>query len=284
VDGATVEVFRANRQVGQMGLPVEFLGDTVAQGGTWSLNVAGLQQGDRVTALQIRPDQNTSELAGNVLVGEAPRPPQPGDVLASDDFQRSITGGWGDAVSGETWGHAGHPGDFSVNGGVGRIEAAAGQAREARLAIGQQDVAITGRVTLDRLANTGNLHAYVLARVGGDSAYRATIRIDPTGAVFVQLKRAINGAESNIGPEVPAGFTAAPGSEIAFRLRVVGTQLRFRAWNATGAEPEWQTTVEDTTPALQGALGVGLRAYTGSRVANGPVQFTLDDFEVRIPT
>ena len=85
-------------------------------------------------------------------------------------------------------------------------------------------------------------------------------------------------------PMVPAGFTAAPETAIAFRLRVVGSQLRFRAWNAANAEPDWLTTADDTTPALQGALGVGLRAYTGSKVTNGPVHVTLDDFEVRIPT
>jgi hypothetical protein len=284
VDGAQVEVYRASRETGASGLPVEFLGDTVAQGGTWSLSVSGIQQGDRVTALQIRQDLNTSELAANVLVGEAPPPPAPGDLLASDDFERSSAGGWGEAPSGETWAHAGHPGDFSVSMGLGRVKVAAGQAREARLAIGAQDVAITGLVTLDRLANAGNLHAYVLARVNGDSAYRATIRVDPTGAVFVQLKRAVNGTESSIAPEVPAGFTVTPGSTIAFRLRVAGATLRFRAWDAATAEPGWLTTADDSTPVLQGALGVGLRAYTGSKVANGPVQFTLDDFEVRIPT
>jgi hypothetical protein len=284
LDGATVEVFRANRQAGETGLPVEFLGDTVAQGGTWSIHVAGIQQGDRVTALQIRSDLNTSELAPNVLVGEAPPPPAPGDLLASDDFQRTVAEGWGDAVSGETWTHAGHPASFSVGGGVGQVTVGAGQAREGRLAIGQQDVVITGTLTVDRLPAAGNLHAYVLGRVNADSAYRATIRIDPSGRVFVQLKRAVNGAESNLAPEVSAGFTAAPGNPIGFRLRIVGNQLRFRAWDATGAEPDWQTSAEDSTPVLQGALGVGLRAYTGSKTPNGPATFTLDDFEVRIPS
>jgi hypothetical protein len=138
-EGATVEVFRASRPVGQNGLPVEYLGDAVAHGGTWSLDVSGVAQGD-------------------------------------------------------------------------------------------------------------------------------------------------HGAESNIAPEVPAGFTATPGSAIAFRLRVVGTELRFRAWDAAAAEPGWLTTADDSTPALQGVLGVGLRVYTGSKVPNGPVQFTLDDFEMRIPS
>ena len=66
--GATVEVYKASRPAGQYGLPTEYLGAaTVTAGGTWTLPVA-LLEGDRVTALQFKPDGNTSELSPNVLV------------------------------------------------------------------------------------------------------------------------------------------------------------------------------------------------------------------------
>jgi CSLREA domain-containing protein len=64
--GATVEVFRASRPAGQVGLPTEFLADAVADSnGNWTLPVV-LATGDRVTALQILPNGNTSRLAVNV--------------------------------------------------------------------------------------------------------------------------------------------------------------------------------------------------------------------------
>jgi CSLREA domain-containing protein len=64
--GSVVEVYEASRPAGQFGLPIAFLGQATAAGnGTWSLPVA-LDVGDRVTALQIRPDLNTSELSVNV--------------------------------------------------------------------------------------------------------------------------------------------------------------------------------------------------------------------------
>ncbi len=72
VPNATVEVFRASRAVGSFGLPTEFLGSTVAApGGQWSLSRASAV-GEVITALQIHPDQNTSELAANVAIGAAP--------------------------------------------------------------------------------------------------------------------------------------------------------------------------------------------------------------------
>ncbi len=76
LNGATVEVYRADRPAGESGLPVQYLGSTVVAGGTWSLPVA-LTDGDRVTALQIAPNDNTSELSTNVLVTFVAPPPPP---------------------------------------------------------------------------------------------------------------------------------------------------------------------------------------------------------------
>lgn len=70
--GAAVEVFQATRSAGGFGLPESYLGrTTVAPDGTWHL-VADVDSGDRVTALQIRNDRDTSELSANRQVVTAP--------------------------------------------------------------------------------------------------------------------------------------------------------------------------------------------------------------------
>jgi CSLREA domain-containing protein len=70
--GATVEVYRADRSAGKYGLPVRYLGSArVDSAGRWSLSIAGLSAGDRVTALQYRSDQNTSQVARNLRVSAA---------------------------------------------------------------------------------------------------------------------------------------------------------------------------------------------------------------------
>jgi CSLREA domain-containing protein len=75
--GATVELFRASRAAGQVGLPIAYIGSgTVAGNGTWSIP-ATLTAGDRVTALQWRADENTSLLTANVTVGGTTPPNQP---------------------------------------------------------------------------------------------------------------------------------------------------------------------------------------------------------------
>ena len=70
--GASVELYRASRPAGQFGLPIAYLGSTtVAGNGSWTIPVA-LSAGDLVTALQIMPDDNTSELAANEAAVPAP--------------------------------------------------------------------------------------------------------------------------------------------------------------------------------------------------------------------
>lgn len=116
---ATVEVFRATLAAGSVGLPVEYLGKAVvAADGTWSVSVSTLNAGDRVTALQIKTDDTTSELSANVSVAQAP---QSGDILAADAFERDLGGEWGTSDTGQAWKLTGTAADFSVGSGTGRL-------------------------------------------------------------------------------------------------------------------------------------------------------------------
>ena len=286
VKGSLVEVYQADRPAGQQGLPVQFLGDTtVASDGTWKLAISGVNAGQHVTSLQIRTDDNTSALGNNVDVTQAPAPPKSGDVILSDDFGRTLAGGWGNVDQGATWALTGTAADFSVDGSAGEISAAAASTHEARVSIGSTpDVEITGTLALDRVPTGTNAYAYVLARASGNNAYRAAIRVATTGAVFVQLKKSVSNVESNVGSEVAAGITVIPGSPIGFRFRVVGSDLSLRVWNASGAEPAaWTVTGSDSTAALAGAGSVGLRTYAGSALSNGPLNVSLDALRVLVP-
>ena len=51
-----------------------------------------------------------------------PPPPQPGDPIASDDFERTVVSGWGDATTGGTWALTGTAADFAVSVSWDRIQ------------------------------------------------------------------------------------------------------------------------------------------------------------------
>ncbi len=67
--GARVEVFRSSRGAGKPGLPSAYLGTTkVGSNGRWSVVVTGVPVGGRVSALQIRSNDDTSPMSKGVAV------------------------------------------------------------------------------------------------------------------------------------------------------------------------------------------------------------------------
>jgi hypothetical protein len=274
---ATVEVYRASRPAGQNGLPDEFLGETVvATDGTWELSVIDLTAGESVTALQVRPDDTTSELGTNVAVSSAPTVDT---VVGNDEFERTVSAGWGSANVGGPWKLTGT--GFSVGGGLGRVAVPAAESREARLGVGARDVVVTGKTAINRLPVGGSVWTHILARANATSAYRAAIRISPTGGIFVQLKKVLDRVESNISPEVNTGLVAKANGMIRFRFQVVGKVLKFRVWAGGTTEPGvW--TVSATDGSIGAEAATGMRTIVGKPVSNGPVTFSLDSFTARL--
>jgi len=162
------------------------------------------------------------------------------------------------------------------------MQANNGGGPESLLDIDVAPVSVTGRVALDRLPVGGNVWVYVVARAEGNTAYNAQLRVAPGGSLFARLRRVENGAVTLLGPEVAvSGVTAAAGQPLGVRFEAVGSDLRFRVWDATAAEPTgWNATAVDSTANLQDAGAAGLRLYLNG-LANGPVDVSLDDFEVR---
>ncbi len=273
---ATVEVYRANRAAGANGLPDKFVGDAVVGAdGTWSLNPSDVSAGDRITTLQIRPDNTTSELSVNVALAAAP---SAGEVIGRDDFARSVATGWGTADQGGSWNVDGA--DFSVAGNEGQVSVPAGGSRQARLGVGTADVEVTGRVSAGSIPVGGNTFGYVLARANTSNAYRGAIRVSTTGNVFVSLKKVLDKVESNVTAEASTGIVLTPGSNLRFRLEVVGGTQRFKVWEGGTSEPDaWHVTATDGSLGISAAIGFA--AYTGGKVSSGPITWSFDDLTVK---
>jgi CSLREA domain-containing protein len=112
IAGATVEVFRASRAAGQSGLPSQFLGSAVvASNGTWSVPII-VASGDRVTALQINPNNNTSALGTNVSATFESPPPPPSANFTFAQQQGNLTVDFTDTSTGS-------PSQWSWNFGDG---------------------------------------------------------------------------------------------------------------------------------------------------------------------
>lgn len=210
----------------------------------------------------------------------------PGGALAADAFGRTVGSGWGSADSGGPWTVGGSTSFYSVAGGEGRMNLAAGRGTSAYLgSVFSSDSDTTVTLALDRIGNGGGTFFGVIARKVGGAEYRGKVKVDSGGLVTVQLTRLSGTSETTLG-QFATGLDVAAGQQLQLRVQATGTSpttLRAKAWRSGTAEPvNWQlTTTDNTVAALQAPGNVGLLAYLSGSATNAPVNALFDDYVVR---
>jgi PKD repeat protein len=207
-------------------------------------------------------------------------------TVASDTFERQVTGGFGPADIGGAWSLGGSSADFAVSGGKGRITLpSAGAGRTARLAsVAAIDIDIRVDVSLDKVpTGTGSpgLVSAIVRSVGGSSDYRLRLRVG-SGSTDVQLLRIENFATTVMATAPLSGFQYTAGNVVHLRFQVTGTApsaLAGKVWLDGQAEPStWQIQATDSTAVLQQAGGVGVHGALSASATNPPVVVSVDNF------
>ena len=209
-------------------------------------------------------------------------------VVAADQFERSLVNTWGSADVGGPWTVSTSNGVSSVSGGKGRsVMAAAGRGPVSTLdSVNVRDVDISFEYSLDKVPAGTNAQVdhtvYVRRASAGD--YRAMVRVRSSGAVSAFFVRNLAGSgTSGVGGQVTVpGLTYAAGDTLNVRVRASGaspTNLLLKVWRLGAAEPvAWTVSRTDTTSALQGPGSIGLLSYLSPSATNAPVQARHDNF------
>jgi PKD repeat protein len=205
-------------------------------------------------------------------------------VVAADQFERTLTNAWGSADTGGTWSVNTSAGVSSVSGGLGRVVMrTAGTGPLSLLnGVAATNVDLSVEVSLDKLPAGGRVDQAVFLRRTASGDYRAMVRFLANGSVAVDFMRLSGGSTASIGAQVTVpGLTYAAGDVLNVRAQAVGTpttDLRLKVWKAGTAEPAgWTITRTDSTPALQAPGGVGLSPYLSGSATNAPVQARYDN-------
>lgn len=219
-------------------------------------------------------------------------PAGPG-VLASDAFEREVSGGLGTADTGGAWTTTGSASAYSVTNGAGRLRMATpGGTLNAYLdGVPQHAGDLRFGFAADKPATgSGTFISAIGRRVATAGAYQAKIVLRSSGAVGVSLVRvnSSGGGEVTLQSAINVpGLTLTAGERLEVRLQVMGTSpttLNLKVWKAGTSEPAaWQRTATDATAALQTTGGIGVRAYLSSTSTNAPVTVSFDDLVLTAP-
>lgn len=225
----------------------------------------------------------TNSLTKSVTVTEPNAP----NILAFDDFSKTIANGWGTATTGGSWNVSSASG-FSEANGVGKISNPTGGGRQVMLpAVSATSTDTTLNLALDKVTTGSGLYLSLIGRsVSGAGEYRAKIKYRADGRPSVTLIRTnAAGAETSLRADtLPPGLTYSAGEQLSVRFQVIGngtTTLRAKIWKTGTTEPAaWLSTASDTTSNMQAAGSVGIFTYLSGSATNGPIVTSVDDFRV----
>lgn len=205
-------------------------------------------------------------------------------AAAEDDFDENRTSGWGAADTGGSWTvGTGAASNFSVSGGVGRMNlSAAGSTRAIGLnSVSSTDTEVRTVISLDKAASGGGTYLTVRPRVRTSDWYFVDARYQSDGSVALRLGRHMGTTETILQTQTVTGLTVAAGDKLNFKVQATGTApttLRAKVWKVGAAEPTvWGASLTDTTSSLQGAGSIGLDAYLSGSATNAPQVASFDD-------
>jgi hypothetical protein len=209
-------------------------------------------------------------------------------LIASDDFGRTATNGWGNADQGGAWTVTGTKANFKVGSGVGTITLPnPGSGPTVSLgSVSTTNADVRVVFSPQTLANGSGSFFSVLGRqVGSVGNYRASVNIKPNGSAALSLLRVDGAGQATIaGPVTVPGLTVTTGAQLDVRLVVSGTSpttVMAKVWKDGTAEPAtWQASGSDASAPMQAAGSVGLMYYVSSNATNTPVLGNVDGFRV----
>lgn len=199
-----------------------------------------------------------------------------------DDFDRTVTDGWGTSTSGTAWTTTGGAAtDYDVNGSQGSIHLAADQSilrfGQVPLVLGDCEQLVS--VGMDRTPASATYLPGLFARAttvaGSTQMYWLNFTVDAAGTAGLELRHTVTLAALS-----GTLFGWSPGDRLWLRMRVDGHRVRGRAWHGATAEPDvWHIDHTITDEIAEGTAGVAVASTDGTTT---PL-FTYDDYQLLTP-
>lgn len=231
----------------------------------------------------------TYDTAGNQVSSADPRRAialaTAGATYALDNFNRSVTDGWGTAGTGGAW--SGTSAEFDVSGAVGTIALASANNKNGYLtSVNAADQELLVRVNVNQLAAGGDTFTwFYLRRQDSSNFYELRVVLEPDQELRLAFRKTVAGSTSSIGSATLSGEPHTTGNWYWVRARLIGStsvNLKARLWRDGSTEPPtWALDATDAAPptALQGTGHLGIR-FQATGTGSYPVTASYDDLSL----
>jgi PKD repeat protein len=256
-------------------------GDGTALGSGVTASHSYAAAGAYTVTLTVVDNAGASHSVSKTITVQAP----PADeFLIRDEFERQVTGGWGQADVGGQWSLSGGAASAaSVASGEGRLTLAPGSTRILTLpstAVRQSQSELVFSVGASPA--TGGSYVGIMPRQTSSANYLVQSWLRADGSVWLVAQR----GSTVLATQPLAGLTYAAGDQFTLKVEATGvdsTQLRAKLWKAGAAEPpNWQLTAVDNAPDMQVDGTFGVRASRMSS-ATSSVTIAIDRLVVTLP-
>ncbi|GLZ62883.1 hypothetical protein [Micromonospora sp. NBRC 107095] len=208
---------------------------------------------------------------------------------AYDGFNRTVTGSFGTAPTGQVWSHLGSSSAFRVASGSGwHLHTAIDTGRHSLIDIGTGNSTFQFAVAAPVMSLGMPLTAYAVARPNPSSPtndqYHVRIAFLVDGRVTCTVRKREGGvpdSKSNVALDGPY----SPGQFWFVKISVEGAWVRGKVWPASQAEPGgWMTAWMDPSPLPESWTQIGVTTLTEPGSTNThPVEFPITAFQVLNP-
>lgn len=201
--------------------------------------------------------------------------------LISDDFDRTVSSGWGTSTTGHVWGTASS--SLSVSSGTGKCSFGLGNFSVRNMITGGDTFNFDFYYTMSiNTKPTGAAWATaVMARyVDAQNYYRLHAEFQPDGTISTKIVRRYLNVETTLDENVFTGITYTAGQKVWVHAQATGPSLRTKVWtgNKTDEPALWHAYEDDGF--IRGSQ-IGLFNWRLGEVTNaGTLTASFDDVQV----
>lgn len=204
------------------------------------------------------------------------------DTVLLDTYSRSVTGGFGSAMTGQAYSTAGgSASDYNVNGSVGTILlGSVNVSRQVSVGAGLSDCDAVITVTVPAVATGAPLDIGLqIRKIDTSNYYMAELQFRTDSSIVLRFTKNVAASFTTGFASVTIPDTYGVASSFRLRARVIGSNLFAKVWSTSVGEPTgWTLTTTDA--ALTGSGGVGIRAIAETSNTNTSPTFQVDNLLV----